>query len=97
MLPEPFPAARSFVHKLPNQSPFFSRFIIIKGSLLPYPRTSLSPGIVRVFNEYLLNRCTLSKVLGVKIEGNTAVITTVLIPKHIWDKKQHIETPKKSY
>ena len=48
-------------------------------------------------NEYLLNRCTLSKVLGVKIEGNTAVITTVLIPKHIWDKKQHIETPKKSY
>lgn len=48
-------------------------------------------------NEYLLDRCTLSKVLGVKIEGNTAVITTVLIPKHIWDKKQHIETPKKSY
>lgn len=48
-------------------------------------------------NEYLLDRCTLSKVLGVKIEGNTAVITTILIPKHIWDKKQHIETPKKSY
>ena len=48
-------------------------------------------------NEYLLDRCTLSKVLGVRIEGNTAVITTVLIPKHIWDKKQQIETPKKSY
>ena len=46
-------------------------------------------------NEYLLDRCTLSKVLGVKIEGNTAVITTVLIPKHIWDKKQHINTQTK--
>lgn len=48
-------------------------------------------------NEYLLDRCTLSKVLGVKIEGNTAVITTLLIPKHIWDKKQHIDTQTKSY
>ena len=48
-------------------------------------------------NEYLLDRCTLSKVLGVKIEGNTAVITTVLIPKHIWDKKQHIDTQSKTY
>ena len=48
-------------------------------------------------NEYLLDRCTLSKVLGVRIEGNTAVITTVLIPKHIWDKKQHIDTQSKTY
>ena len=48
-------------------------------------------------NEYLLDRCTLSKVLGVRIEGNTAIITTVLIPKHIWDKKQHIDTQSKTY
>ena len=48
-------------------------------------------------NEYLLDRCTLSKVLGVKIEGNTAIITTVLIPKNIWDKKQHIDTHNKTY
>ncbi len=48
-------------------------------------------------NEYLLDRCSLSKVLSVKIEGNTATITTVLIPKNIWDKKQKVDKPKKSY
>ena len=72
-------------------------YIIPKGSNDGLPLLTEQLSYSKNLNEYLLDRCTLSKVLGVRIEGNTAVITTVLIPKHIWDKKQQIETPKKSY
>ena len=72
-------------------------YIIPKGSNDGLPLLTDQLSYSKNLNEYLLDRCTLSKVLGVRIEGNTAVITTVLIPKHIWDKKQQIEAPKKSY
>lgn len=72
-------------------------YIIPKGSNDGLPLLTDQLSYSKNLNEYLLDRCTLSKVLGVRIEGNIAVITTVLIPKHIWDKKQQIENPKKSY
>lgn len=72
-------------------------YIIPKGSNDGLPLLTEQLSYSKNLNEYLLDRCTLSKVLGVRIDGNTAVITTVLIPKNIWDKKQQIETPKKSY
>lgn len=72
-------------------------YIIPKGSNDGIPLLTDQLSYSKNLNEYLLDRCTLSKVLGVRIEGNTAVITTVLIPKHIWDKQQQIENPKKSY
>ena len=72
-------------------------YIIPKGSNDGLPLLTDQLSYSKNLNEYLLDRCTLSKVLGVRIEGNTAVITTVLIPKHIWDKQQQIEVPKKSY
>lgn len=36
--------------------------------------------------EYLLNKNSLSRVVDVKIEGNNAIITVVLIPRQLWDK-----------
>lgn len=72
-------------------------YIIPKDSNDGLPLLTEQLSYSKNLNEYLLDRCTLSKVLGVRIEGNTAVITTVLIPKNIWDKKQQIEAPKKSY
>lgn len=72
-------------------------YIIPKGSNDGIPLLTDQLSYSKNLNEYLLDRCTLSKVLGVRIEGNTAVITTALIPKHIWDKKPQLENPKKSY
>lgn len=37
--------------------------------------------------EYLIERNSLSKVIDVKINGTTAVITAILIPKSIWNKE----------
>ena len=36
--------------------------------------------------EYLLNKNSLSRVVDVKLEGNNAIITVVLIPRQLWDK-----------
>ena len=41
--------------------------------------------------EYLLNRNSLSRVVDVKIEGNNAIITVVLIPKQLWNKPTKVE------
>lgn len=38
--------------------------------------------------EYLIERNSLSKVIDVKIEESSAVITVVLIPKTIWNKQE---------
>ena len=72
-------------------------YIIPKGSNDGLPLLTDQLSYSKNLNEYLLDRCTLSKVLGVRIEGNKAIITTVVIPKHIWNKQQKIEHPKKSY
>lgn len=37
--------------------------------------------------EYLIERNSLSKVLDVEIKNDSAILTVVLIPKKIWDKK----------
>lgn len=46
--------------------------------------------------EYVLQRNTLSKVIGVSISDNTAIITAVLIPKKIWAYQKQ-DTTNKAY
>lgn len=41
--------------------------------------------------EYILNKATLSKVIDVKVNGETAEITAILIPKKIWEKNNNKE------
>lgn len=38
--------------------------------------------------EYLLNRNTLSRVLDVKIDNDTAIITVLVIPKSLWNHQE---------
>lgn len=42
--------------------------------------------------EYLLGRNCLSKVVDVKIDGNSAIVTAVLIPQKIWNKTVKLDT-----
>lgn len=48
-------------------------------------------------NEYLLNNNLLSRVADVSIQGNTAVITVVALPKRIWNESQKLEQEEKQY
>ena len=36
-------------------------------------------------NEFLLNKGSLSKVVDVKVDNNTAILTVVLVPKKVYD------------
>ena len=36
-------------------------------------------------NEFLLNKGTLSKVIDVKIQDSSVILTTILIPKKVYD------------
>ena len=42
--------------------------------------------------EYIIGRNALSKVIDVKIDGLSAIITTLLIPKKIWNKMVNSDT-----
>ena len=43
-------------------------------------------------NEYIIERNSLSKVIDVEIKDDQAIITVLLIPKSIWNKKEKKET-----
>lgn len=43
-------------------------------------------------NEYIIERNSLSKVIDVEIKDNQAIITVLLIPKSIWNKKEKTDT-----
>ncbi len=45
-------------------------------------------------NEFLLNKGSLSKVVDVKVDNNTAILTVVLIPKKIYDMNYNINNTK---
>lgn len=44
--------------------------------------------------EYLLDCGSLSKVLNVEVTNNQAILTVLLVPKYIWDKKPKEATPE---
>lgn len=67
------------------------KYIIPKGSQDGIPLIKEELSYAKNEMEYLLNRNSLAKVVDVKIEGNNAIITVVLIPKQLWNKPQKLE------
>lgn len=67
------------------------KYIIPKGSQdgIPLIKGELSYSENQM--EYLLNKNSLSRVVDVKVEGTTAIITAVLIPKQLWNKPQKVD------
>ena len=64
------------------------KYIIPPNSKDGIPLTSDNLSYSPNQQEYLIERNSLSKVIDIKINGTTAVITALLIPKSIWNKNE---------
>lgn len=64
------------------------KYIIPPNSKDGIPLTSDNLSYSPNQQEYLIERNSLSKVVDIKINGTTAVITALLIPKSIWNKNE---------
>ena len=67
------------------------KYIIPKGSQDGIPLLKEEISYSKSEMEYLINKDALSKIIDVKIEGENAIITAVLIPKRIWNKPQKVD------
>ena len=71
------------------------KYIIIPNSQDGIPLITDDLSYSKDQQEYLINRSSLSKVVDVKINNETAIITAVLIPKKVWNKQDNKETGKR--
>lgn len=67
------------------------KYIIPEGSQDGMPLIKEELSYSKNQMEYLLNKNSLSRVVDVKLEGNNAIITAVLIPKQLWNKPQKVD------
>ena len=72
------------------------KYIVPENSQDGIPLTRDELSFLPSENEYVINKDALSKVLDVKIEGNNAIVTVVLIPKRIWNQPTKVERNEES-
>lgn len=67
------------------------KYIIPEGSQDGMPLIKEELSYSKNQMEYLLNKKSLSRVVDVKLEGNNAIITAVLIPKQLWNRQEKVD------